>query len=125
MKCQNLPIDYLEGMSGVLRTLGHAYRLRIVERLDLGGAAPGHRLLADLGGAQAALSQHLNKLRLAGVIRSQRRGREVWFSLASPAALTILNCMRNRQREMTGARRRASGDRRQAPGGRHQAPGTN
>lgn len=103
MRPRTLPIDYLQQMSGALRVLGHAYRLRIVERLDLGGPAPGHRLLADLGGAQAALSQHLNKLRLAGVIRAERRGREVWFSLASPAALTILHCMRHR-RTLQGAR---------------------
>jgi DNA-binding transcriptional ArsR family regulator len=98
MKSRTLPMSYLEKMAGVLRILGHAYRLRIVERLDLRGPAAGHRLLAELGGAQGALSQHLNKLRIAGVIRAERRGKEVWYGLASPDALTILNCMRKRRR---------------------------
>jgi hypothetical protein len=35
-------------------------------------------------------------LRLAGVIQAERRGKEVWFTLATPAAVTILNCMRQR-----------------------------
>ena len=97
MKDRTLPVAYLEQMAGVLRILGHAYRLRIVERLDLRGPAPGHVLLAELGGAQGALSQHLSKLRLAGVIRAERRGQEVWYGLANPDALTILNCMRKRR----------------------------
>jgi ArsR family transcriptional regulator len=96
MKDSKLPVEYLEGMAGVLRVMAHGYRLRIVEWLDLSGPAPGHRLLAELGGMQSALSQHLNKLRLVGIIRSERRGKEVWYSLASPDALTILNCMRKK-----------------------------
>ena len=111
MKNRVLPQDFLEQMAGALRVLGHTYRLRIVERLDLCGPAPGHGLLAGLGGAQGALSQHLNKLRLAGIIRAERRGQEVWYSLASPAALTILNCMRNKHKGVSGASRQASGAR--------------
>ena len=99
MKTRTLPVAFLANMADVLRILGHAYRLRLVERLDLRGPAPGHLLLAELGGAQGALSQHVNKLRLAGVIRGERRGKEVWYSLASPAALTILNCMRKKHAE--------------------------
>ncbi len=99
MKARILPHEFLEQMSGALRVLGHAYRLRIVEHLDLRGPAPGHQLLAELGGAQGALSQHLARLRQAGVIQAERRGKEVWYSLAAPAALTILNCMRKRQGE--------------------------
>jgi len=91
-----LPAAYLERMAAVLRVLGHAYRLRIVECLDLHGPAAGHRLLAELGGAQAALSQHLTKLRLAGVIRAERHGNEVWYDLADREAITILDCMRKR-----------------------------
>ncbi len=114
MKCRTLPVAYLAAMADVLRILGHAYRLRIVERLDLCGPAPGHILLSKLGGAQGALSQHLSKLRLAGVIRAERRGKEVWYSLASPASLTILNCMRRKHEETTG-------NKRQIPGASHQA----
>ncbi|MDD5705515.1 MAG: metalloregulator ArsR/SmtB family transcription factor [Kiritimatiellae bacterium] len=99
-KTDLLPPTYLGRMADALRVLGHAYRLRIVEHLDHGGAAPGHVLLAALGGAQGALSQHLNKMRAAGLIAAERRGREVWYALANPDALTILNCMRKRhQRE--------------------------
>ena len=96
MKGGALPVAYLAKMADALRIMGHVYRLRIVERLDLLGPAPGHRLLAELGGAQGALSQHLARLRQAGVIQAERRGKEVWFTIATPAAPTLLNCMRQR-----------------------------
>jgi len=96
MSTKPLPVTFLNQMAEVLKAMGHGYRLRIVEFLDLHGPTPAHVLLAALGGAQGALSQHLSRLRLAGVIQAKRRGKEVWFTLATPAAPTLLNCMRQR-----------------------------
>jgi len=96
MSTKPLPVTFLNQMAEVLKAMGHGYRLRIVEFLDLHGPTPAHVLLAALGGAQGALSQHLSRLRLAGVIHAERRGKEVWFTLATPAAPTLLNCMRQR-----------------------------
>ena len=96
MQKQPLPVPFLNQMADVLKVMGHGFRLRIVEFLDLHGPTPAHVLLAALGGAQGALSQHLSKLRLAGVIQAERRGKEVWFTIATPAVPTLLNCMRQR-----------------------------
>jgi hypothetical protein len=35
-------------------------------------------------------------MRLSGLLRSERRGKEVWYAIANPDSLTILNCMRKR-----------------------------
>jgi len=43
---------------------------------------------------QAALSQHLSQMRRAGLLTARRRGQEVWYAIADPHALTILNCIR-------------------------------
>ena len=96
MQKQPLPVAFMNQMADVLKVMGHGFRLRIVEFLDLHGPTPAHVLLAALGGAQGALSQHLSRLRLAGVIQAERRGKEVWFTIATPAAPTLLNCMRQR-----------------------------
>jgi len=96
MQTERLPSAFLRRIASVLRVMGHSYRLRIVELLALRGPAPAHGLLAALGGAQGALSQHLSRLRLAGVIQAERRGREVWYTLATPGAATILCLMRTR-----------------------------
>ena len=96
MQKQPLPVAFMNQMADVLKVMGHGFRLRIVEFLDLHGPTPAHVLLAALGGAQGALSQHLARLRLAGVIQAERRGKEVWFTIATPAAATLRNCMRQR-----------------------------
>jgi len=96
MKAKPLPVTFLNQMAEVLKVMGHGYRLRIVEFLDMHGPTPAHVLLAALGGAQGVLSQHLSKLRHANVIQAERRGKEVWFTIVTPAAATLLNCMRQR-----------------------------
>jgi DNA-binding transcriptional ArsR family regulator len=49
--------------------------------------------MADLGQAQGALSQHLNHMKRAGLVQAERRGKEVWYSIADRRAITVLHCM--------------------------------
>lgn len=93
---EKLPEMYVERMAEVIKVLGHTYRLQIIEHLDLNGEQPVHQILAAIGGNQAALSQHLNKMRRAGIIKAVRRGKEVWYGIADEDSLTILGCMRKR-----------------------------
>jgi ArsR family transcriptional regulator len=95
-KKTTLPEPFMARMAEALRILGHAYRLRIIEHLDREGPSPVHAIGLALGGAQGALSQHLSRMRAADVIRAERRGKEVWYAIANPDSLTILNCMRKR-----------------------------
>jgi ArsR family transcriptional regulator len=93
-KCAGLPEPAeLARLAAVLRLLAHPARLRIVARLERGGAAPVHGLMADLGQAQRALSQHLNHMKRAGLVQAERRGKEVWYSIADRRAITVLHCM--------------------------------
>jgi ArsR family transcriptional regulator len=95
-KTKQLPEPFMTRMADALRVLAHAYRLRIIEHLDRKGASPVHAVGLALGGTQGALSQHLSRMRAAGIIRAERRGKEVWYTIANPDSLTILNCMRKR-----------------------------
>ncbi len=91
-----LSVPFLDEMAEILRVLGHPYRLQIVEYLDLHGPSPVHIIAEGLGGTQGALSQHLGKMRTAGLLGSERRGKEVWYQIINSDALTILNCVRTR-----------------------------
>jgi DNA-binding transcriptional ArsR family regulator len=63
-----------------LRLLGDPTRLRIVCALAQGESNP--TCLAELAGvAVPAVSQHLTKLRLAGICRPRRDGQRVWYEL--------------------------------------------
>lgn len=91
---QDLSIADLARMAKVLKLLAHPYRLKIVDLLDTGGDAPVHRLIERLDLPQAVVSNHLQKMRHLGLVESERRGKEVWYSVGDRRSLTILNCMR-------------------------------
>ena len=94
---ERLPMEFLEAVSDTLRILAHPCRLKIAETLQRQKESPVHEIVAEVGLAQATTSQHLNAMRRAGLIRAERRGREVWYSLADPSAATILDCIRKKR----------------------------
>lgn len=91
-----LPVELLQRMAEVLRVLAHAQRLKVIEILQCDTEAPVHSIVDRMGLPQAAVSQHLNHMRRAGLIKSERRGREVWYCISDPSSLTILDCIRKR-----------------------------
>ena len=90
-----LPPDLLARMADVLKVLAHPQRLRILEILE-SRAAPVHEIMKAAVLAQAAASHHLNKMRRAGLIVAERRGKETWYRVEDPSALTILECIRKK-----------------------------
>lgn len=76
---QQLPDDIVETAGTALRMLADPTRLRIVWLLreadmDVAGLA------AATGAARPAVSQHLAKLRLAGLVRVRREGRRAVYT---------------------------------------------
>jgi len=65
----------------LLRALASENRLAIVHELTEGTRCV-HELVEALGVSQSLVSQHLRVLRGAHVVRSERRGRELAYSLA-------------------------------------------
>lgn len=61
--------------------LGDPTRLRILELLDEGGLTVGE-VVAAVGQPQPRVSTHLACLRHCGFVTTERRGREVVYSLA-------------------------------------------
>ncbi|MBN2686479.1 MAG: winged helix-turn-helix transcriptional regulator [Pontiellaceae bacterium] len=78
-----------------LRTLAHPVRLRIIDLLNTTKELPVARITEYLNITQAATSQHLNHMRRVGLIQSERRGKEVWYSICDPRPIALLNCLCN------------------------------
>jgi ArsR family transcriptional regulator len=91
-----LSIEMLERMAQVLKLLAHPQRLRIIDYLDRKDEAPVHEIMHDLDLPQAITSHYLGQMRRIGLIRSLRKGREVWYQVDDRRALTILDCMRKK-----------------------------
>lgn len=92
---ENFSADAVAKVADMLRMLSHPMRLRIVDLLNSAGMLPVCSITDYLGIAQAATSQHLNQMRRAGLIRSERRGKEVWYSIVDRRPIALLNCMCN------------------------------
>ncbi|MFN3134140.1 MAG: ArsR/SmtB family transcription factor [Candidatus Kryptonium sp.] len=81
--------DYTQ-MAETLKVLGHPVRLRIINEL-IGSDKTVSELWHSVGLPQSLVSQHLSVLRHSGIIKSVRKGRSVYYSVANPIAIRILN----------------------------------
>jgi DNA-binding transcriptional ArsR family regulator len=73
----------------LLRALSHPVRLRMVELLGEGELCV-KSLEETLGISQSSASQHLTRLRYAGLIESERKGHLVCYRLVKGGAAKIL-----------------------------------
>jgi DNA-binding transcriptional ArsR family regulator len=82
-----------ELQAGVLKTLANARRLEIVHVLAVRPRTVG-QLVSELKVSQPNVSQHLAVMRAAGVVESERDGRETCYRLADPDFVTACGLMR-------------------------------
>ncbi len=76
----------------LLRTLGNEKRLMIVCQIGDGELSAGS-LQEPLGLSQSALSQHLAVLREAGIVATRRDGQTIWYRIADPAAVKVIETL--------------------------------
>jgi len=91
------PPEDLRAMASYHKALADPTRLRLLQRL-----ADGQTTVTDLTAhvdlSQPLVSWHLHRLKAAGIVETQRAGREVIYSLSRDA----LDYFRAREREMLG-----------------------
>ncbi|RCX17838.1 ArsR family transcriptional regulator [Anaerobacterium chartisolvens] len=78
-----------EGKAEVLKALAHPHRLCIVKGL-LENKCNVTKMQECLGLPQSTVSQHLAKLKAAGIINGDRRGIEVCYSVTNPIVAEIV-----------------------------------
>ena len=81
--------EAFERAAELLRALSHPVRLRMIELLG-GGELCVKSLEEILGISQSSVSQHLTRLKYAGLIESERRGHLVCYRLIRGGAARIL-----------------------------------
>lgn len=90
----------------LLKELVDPLRLRVVDRLGHAGPATVSRLAAELGVSLPQLSNHLRRLRDAGLVSVRRSGRQAIYELADPGLeqlLPLLDSITGRVLEQAGA----------------------
>jgi DNA-binding transcriptional ArsR family regulator len=87
-----LPPEVLQHAAATFGLLASTMRLHIVWLLGQGEADVG-TLAERTGATLQTVSQHLAKLKLAGLVRSRREGRRHVYLVADPNLVTIVHQM--------------------------------
>lgn len=82
----------MEARARILKALAHPTRLFIVEELSR-GERPVAELTSLVGLDMSTVSKHLSLLKGVGLIRDERRGVQVFYSLATPCVLNFFGCL--------------------------------
>ncbi len=77
----------------VFKALGHPTRLWIVKQLADGQEHCVCEFVNAVGVRFATVSQHLAILKNAGIITDEKRGKQVFYHLACPCILGIVDCV--------------------------------
>jgi len=88
----DLPPELLQEAAAKFGLLASTMRLHIVWVLAQGECDVGS-LAGQVGGSLQAVSQHLAKLKLAGLVRSRREGRHQVYLVDDPHVVTIVRHM--------------------------------
>ncbi len=93
------PIDDVQDLAAsahaaarLLKLLASEQRLLILCRLIDGEASVGD-LAVHVGMAQSATSQHLAKMRAEGLVATRREAQTIFYRLADPAAVRVLETL--------------------------------
>jgi DNA-binding transcriptional ArsR family regulator len=80
-----------ESRAAILKALAHPTRLFLVDEL-----AKGERCVCELtemvGADISTVSKHLSVLKNAGIVRDEKRGLQVFYSLETPCVLNFFSC---------------------------------
>ncbi len=78
--------------AGLMKALGHPRRLMILCHLSTGEKTVGE--LESLGGAsQSSVSQYLNRMRLEGLVSSEKRGLFVYYQIKDLKVKKLINAL--------------------------------
>lgn len=79
----------LERRASILKVMSHPDRLYILRGIYLSKCTVGD-IQHKIGLSQSGLSQHLAKMRDVGIIRGERKGKEICYRLTDNFAVAIL-----------------------------------
>jgi len=83
-----------EAQAAVIKAMAHPTRLFVVDQLSNGEKCV--RDLTEMVGADAStVSKHLSILKNAGIVRDEKRGTQVFYTLEMPCVLNFFSCVQS------------------------------
>ncbi len=86
-------MKFLEEQAELLKVIAHPVRLCIARGRWRSGSCNVSHMQCCLEVPQSTVSQHLGKLRQAGIIEGERNGLEITYRLKDERVKAILSCL--------------------------------
>lgn len=84
--------DQADAAAALLKALSHAQRLMILCHLSTGPKTVSE-IEEKIGARQAAVSQHLARLRQDGLVTAEREGKTIVYDIAHPYARQLVDTL--------------------------------
>jgi ArsR family transcriptional regulator len=86
-------LERLTKQAEILKALAHPIRLCIAHGLLNSGGCNVTHIQQCLQVPQSTVSQHLTRLRTAGIIKGERHGTEICYQIVSPTAVAVVEAL--------------------------------
>jgi DNA-binding transcriptional ArsR family regulator len=85
--------EKLEKAAYILKTVAHPTRLAVVDLLNLNARLSVNDIADILKVEQSLLSHHLTTMKLKGILRSEKEGQNVFYSLKEKDVTKLIACI--------------------------------
>lgn len=85
----------IERIADVLKAIAHPLRLGVVQLLDQYGRLSVTELCDMLQSEQSLVSHHLQTMRQKGILKVEREGRSMYYSLRQLDVSRLIECVEN------------------------------
>lgn len=93
MKDKNIDINLMEKKADILKAIGHPIRLCIIKGLVENEGCNVSYMQNCLNAPQSTVSQHISKLKAAGIIKGKRNGVEIKYYVVNEEVKKIIEIM--------------------------------
>ncbi|MDD2558790.1 MAG: metalloregulator ArsR/SmtB family transcription factor [Desulfuromonadaceae bacterium] len=83
---------HCEARAKIIKALAHSSRIFMIEELGKGERSV-YALTEMVGADVSTVSKHLSVLKNAGLVTSDRRGQQVFYTLRVPCILNFFSCV--------------------------------
>lgn len=91
----NLSKDKLEKAAFILKAVAHPLRLSIIELLGVNDRMSVNDICKVLSSEQSLLSHHLSNMKIKGLLKAEKEGIQVFYSLKERDLIKLLDCVEN------------------------------
>ena len=89
----NLTTEKMEKVAFILKTTAHPTRIAIVQLLAATDSLSVTDISEKLNVEQSLLSHHLSGMKLKGILRSHREGKNIFYALKMREVIDVIQCL--------------------------------